>query len=63
MKYYLLVTGAAFALLVLAHCARIYIEGFYVLKEPVFLISSIVSVVLVIWAGVLFKRTFSNVKD
>lgn len=50
MKGYRFSTGAVFALLLLAHLARLAAEGFHLLKAPVFLGTSLLSFGLVVWA-------------
>lgn len=56
MKIYVVVTGIVFALLAVAHIARIVMEGAQVLFEPIFLFTSVASVGLVLWAIILLER-------
>jgi hypothetical protein len=56
MKYYLVTTLVCFALVFLAHVARAYQEGLRIFGEPVFLLTSILSIGLAIWAIVLLKK-------
>ncbi|MEP6900999.1 MAG: hypothetical protein ABJA66_04570 [Actinomycetota bacterium] len=56
MKYYLIITGIAFALIVLAHFARVYAEGSFHFTEPIFLFTTILSLALSVWAFILLKR-------
>lgn len=56
MKAYVVVTGIVFALLAVAHIARIVMEGAQVLFEPIFLFTSIASIGLVLWAIILIDR-------
>ena len=53
MKAYIVTTGIVFALLFAAHIARVAVEGSYVLKEPIFFLTTIASLALVAWAAVL----------
>lgn len=57
MKAYIATTGIVFFLLAVAHVARILVEGTHVLTEPIFVITSIASVAIFIWAVVMFRRT------
>lgn len=57
MKIYVMVTGIVFALLAVAHIARIVMEGAQVLFEPIFLFTSVASVGLVLWAIILVERS------
>ena len=47
MKAYVIATGAAFALLVVAHIWRAIVEGATLTQEPDFIIATIVSVIFV----------------
>lgn len=56
MKYYVMTTGIAFGLLALAHVARVVLEGAHVAKSPIFVVTTIGSIALCIWALLLVKR-------
>ncbi len=56
MKIYVVVTGIVFALLAVAHIARIIMEGAQVLFEPIFLFTSVVSIGIMLWAIILLER-------
>jgi hypothetical protein len=56
MKVYVLITGSIFALITAAHIARFASEGGHLLKEPIFLISSLLSAGLVAWAWRIFRQ-------
>jgi hypothetical protein len=56
MKCYLAVSGIIFFLIILAHAARIVAEGARLLREPDFILASIVAAGMSIWAFVLFRR-------
>jgi hypothetical protein len=45
-----------FLLLTLAHAARLVVEGAEPLKEPVFVATTVISAVLVMWAVVIWNR-------
>lgn len=55
MRRYLLISGTLFALLVLAHIARLAIEGAVALRDPVFLVATILAAALAIWAWRLLR--------
>ena len=56
MKTYLITTGIVFALLALAHVARIVAEGPHLAKQPFFVAITIASAALGLWAWRLFKQ-------
>ena len=56
MKAYLVTTGVAFALVVVAHLARLLDEGAHLMKEPVFLATSLAALGVCAWAVVLFRK-------
>ena len=56
MKYYLILTGAVFGLIVIAHIARMFAEGMRVASEPIFTIATILSMAFVIWSIFLFRQ-------
>lgn len=56
MKAYLITTGVIFFLLTLSHVARIYVEGAFHLREPIFLGTTIASVGMTVWAIALLKK-------
>ncbi|MGH9844195.1 MAG: hypothetical protein ACREEM_36175 [Blastocatellia bacterium] len=56
MKSYIATTGAAFGLLALAHIARVFQEGAYLIREPVFLVTTVGSIGVCLWAIVLLKK-------
>lgn len=56
MKAYVLVTGAACALLFAAHVARIASEGWHIATELTFVSSSVASLSICLWAGFLYRR-------
>ena len=50
MKRYLITTGVAFTLLVLAHVWRAVVEGWTVAKDPRFVLSTVIATSLATWA-------------
>lgn len=50
MRAYVITTGLLFLAIVIAHAARIYVEGVHVLTQPDFLIASAFAVAMSIWA-------------
>lgn len=56
MRSYVMVTGAAFALLALAHLARLWMEGASPLGNPFFVGSTALSGAFCVWAIVLLTR-------
>ncbi|MEO7599855.1 MAG: hypothetical protein ABIV50_13040 [Opitutus sp.] len=56
MKAYVVITGIVFLLIVMAHGARLISEGFLLIKEPAFLLTSILSIVLSVWAGSVYRK-------
>jgi hypothetical protein len=56
MKAYIITTGLVFSLITLAHFGRIYLEGMRVVQEPIFVITTILSISLCVWAAYLFKQ-------
>ena len=57
MRCYIVVTGLVFALMFAAHVARIFAEGAGILREPIIIVTSVLSLGLAIWASVLlFNR-------
>ena len=61
MKIYLITTGVVFALLFFAHVARVFVEGTHPLTEPIFIISTIASILLCVWAAILLRRLTKNI--
>ena len=55
MKAYLVTTGAVFALITLAHIWRGFAEP-HLAKEPWFILITLLTLALSVWAWRLFKR-------
>jgi len=62
MKAYILVTGISFALLFFAHVARIIFEGWQNTVSSMFIVTSLVSLLITIWAVFLFLKLTANSK-
>jgi hypothetical protein len=58
MKAYLIVTGMVFLSIVVSHAGRILAEGTYLFAEPVFILTTILSVGIFAWAMVLLRNEF-----
>jgi hypothetical protein len=59
MKAYVITTGTVFALITLAHVARVFAEGAYLLREPAFIVTSAIAVALCVWAFRVLARLAS----
>ncbi|MES2317929.1 MAG: hypothetical protein V4631_10585 [Pseudomonadota bacterium] len=57
MRLYVTVTGVLFALLTLAHIARIAMEGTVHLRDPIFMFFTVLAAALSVWAFVSLRRT------
>ena len=55
MRAYIATTGSAFVMILLAHVARVVMEGWRVALGPAFMLSSIVSAGLCVWSFQLWK--------
>jgi hypothetical protein len=55
MKSYTLATGTAFALIVVAHVWRAFVEGAWLLKEPSFIFLTGAAVGMSIWAWRVYR--------
>jgi hypothetical protein len=55
MKAYLITTGIIFALVTIAHLARMAMEP-HVLTEPLYLLLTLLSAALTVWAVVVLRR-------
>jgi len=56
LRCYVIATGIAFALIFIAHVARLFAEGMWLLREPMFILTSILSLGLAVWAVILLLR-------
>jgi hypothetical protein len=56
LRAYVGITGIVFALMFIAHVARVFDEGTGILREPTIIATSVISLGLTIWAVVLLMR-------
>jgi hypothetical protein len=56
MRTYVIASGAIFALLVLAHVARLFSEGVTVAFEPPFAAATVLGIGMSAWAWHLLRR-------
>ena len=56
MRAYIGITGVVFALMFAAHVARILAEGPALMREPIIIVTSVLSLALAIWAVVLLSN-------
>ncbi|MEP6983114.1 MAG: hypothetical protein ABI853_05655 [Sphingomicrobium sp.] len=55
IRAYIGITGLIFALMFAAHVARVWVEGTGVLREPIIILTTILSLGLAVWAVVLLS--------
>jgi hypothetical protein len=55
MRLYIITTGVIFALITIAHIGRMASES-HVLKEPLFVVLTLLSAALTIWSFVVLRR-------
>ena len=60
MKLYIITSGSVFALIAVAHIARMATESTHVLREPLFLVLTLIAAGLSIWAFVVLRRVSSS---
>jgi hypothetical protein len=63
MRAYVAVTGVLFALLVVAHMARIFTEDASLASSPAYLLITACSAALSVWAWVVLRRAKSAGRD
>jgi len=56
MKAYIITSGLIFALIAVAHLARVAMESTRILHEPIFVVLTILAAGLSIWAFVVLRR-------
>ena len=56
VRAYVLTTGSAFGLIALAHALRVLSEGWPLILQPIFALTSIASASICVWAIALLKR-------
>jgi len=57
MRTYIITTGALFALLVVAHILRAVEEGPQLIKQPMFILTTLAAAALFVWAMSLLRRS------
>lgn len=57
MRLYVAVTGVIFALLVVAHVARMIMENVALASDPIYLISTAISAGLALWSWLVLRRS------
>ena len=55
MRAYIITTGVIFALITIAHIARLASES-HVLREPLFLVLTVLSAALAVWSVIVLRR-------
>ena len=55
MKAYLMTTGVVFGLITLAHIVRVVMEGPHLLKEPLYIVLTLLTAGLSVWAWSLLR--------
>ena len=56
MRAYVITTGIIFALITIAHIVRLAMESTRVLTEPIFVLLTILSAALTVWAWLILRR-------
>jgi hypothetical protein len=56
LRCYVIASAVIFALMLLAHIARVLAEGTNILSEPIIVVTSAISLGMVLWALVLLIR-------
>ena len=56
MRPYVITTGFVFFVIVLLHGARVLFEGFHMLRDPGFIVTTVIAIALVAWAWRLLRR-------
>ncbi|HSS21043.1 MAG TPA: hypothetical protein VLL54_13295 [Pyrinomonadaceae bacterium] len=60
MKAYVITSGLIFGLLTIAHILRAVMEGRHVLTEPVFILFTLLSAALAIWAWRVLRGSYRS---
>ena len=56
LRCYVIATGIVFALMFVAHVARVFAEGNGILREPLIIATSVISLGFAVWAILLLVR-------
>ncbi|MCU1267116.1 MAG: hypothetical protein JWM21_3434 [Acidobacteria bacterium] len=57
MRAYVMTTGAVFGLITVAHLIRFVMEGAHLAREPLFILLTVLTAALCLWAGLLLRRS------
>ncbi len=57
MKAYVITTGVVFGLLTVAHLLRIVAEGLHLAANPIYMLITLASAALCIWAFYVLRRS------
>jgi hypothetical protein len=55
MRPYVITTGCVFFAIVLLHGARVVFEGVHMLRDPGFIVTTVIAIALVVWAWRLLR--------
>jgi len=56
VRYFITASGIIFALMFVAHVARVLVEGTAILHEPIIIATSVISLGMTVWALVLLTK-------
>lgn len=56
MRRYVITTGLVFLAMVLLHVTRVVFEGMQVLRDPAFIVTTVIAIALVVWAWRLLRQ-------
>jgi hypothetical protein len=56
LRCFVIASGIIFALVFLAHVARVFAEGSGILREPMLISTSVLALGMAVWAAVLLTR-------
>jgi hypothetical protein len=56
MRRYVITTGLVFFAMLLLHVARVVFEGLHVLRDPAFIVTTVLAIALVVWAWRLLRQ-------
>ena len=57
MRAYVITTGIVFAVLVVAHILRALAEGSQLMKQPLYILTTLAAAALFVWAMSLLRRS------
>ena len=63
MRSYIITSGFLFALLVVVHALRVVAEGVAVVGNPVFVVSTLASAAMSVWAWFAFKSSKASAQQ